>query len=601
MVHLHESSVPVPGTPVTLQAAEDALVRLFEDSNLTAIHAKRVTICASPLHAFRIEPFVCLLSLRYRGSPLGQKHAMNVFELPPSRLCAFLYPSHVFQCSAQGHRTCAPDRWTAEGLCLVLGLAASETAWGISHASKGMFSQAISALWESKKADDALAKFVSDHAAELDAIFVEGHEDELRFAVSMFMDFKNPERALAQIVKLYKFTCDGVLQFSRLAVAGAGSCQETLVDRYAIDACSDMQLYKTLQDLAAIWATGGKADVHLSNVRAGHVPAVLKLIEANAAYCKSPYRVTVYLEPWHLDIFAFLADDSPHIDKVVWMPDALMTCIDGDQEWYLLDPSKAGGLSDLSGGLFEEAYKRHVSTGNAGGKVMARDLWQKIQSAALKGVGFKDRINAASPIPLAGTIKGCGAGSSLSGAHNHACVVTCSVDAQKLWDAEAQAVNHSALHEAGALAVMALDRMLDVTVTATPEARKYVDALRPIAITMTGSGDAEAWETLYHGALQASTDLASLHGSYFCFRGSHASCGRLPTPVSNRWDWKPIRDKLSRHGRRHAFLLAPPVPARPSDGHLEFFEHPLELAGDPAELWQTGLPCMALPVAPDRI
>jgi ribonucleoside-diphosphate reductase subunit M1 len=457
-----------------------------------------------------------------------------------------------------------------------------------------MFSQAIQQSWEANGVDDALAKFVGNHEAVLNDLCLEGFQDELRFAVSVCMDFNKPERSLDAIRELYKLVCDGVLQFSPLSVHRAGTCQETLVDRYAIDAGADVAFYKTLQDLAAIWATGGKADVNLSNVRAGHVPAALKLIDANAAYCRTPHRVTVYLEPWHLDIFAFLADDSPHVDKVVWVPDALMAAVEADGEWYLVDPSKAGGLSDASGGTFEEVYKRHVTTGNAGGKVMARELWSKIRSAPLQGIGFKDRINAASAVPLAGTIKGCGAGSSLSGAHNHACVVTCTVHVDKLWDAEAQAIDHALLHEAAAVAVTALDRMLDVTVAATPEARKYLDALRPLAITMSSSASDEAWETLYHGALQASTELAAVHGCYFCFRGSHASCGHLPEPVSGRWDWKPLRAKLDRHGRRHAFLLAPPVGAETSSRARAFFEHPLVIAGDPVELWKANLPCLAL-------
>jgi len=71
------------------------------------------------------------------------------------------------------------------------------------------------------------------------------------------------------------------------------------------------------------------------------------------------------------------------------------------------------------------------------------------------------------------------------------------------------------------------------------------------------------FETIYHGALEESCELARLHGSYESFAGSPASEGNLQfdlwnTAQSNdRYDWTELKARICKHGLRNSLLLAP--------------------------------------------
>ena len=57
-------------------------------------------------------------------------------------------------------------------------------------------------------------------------------------------------------------------------------------------------------------------------------------------------------------------------------------------------------------------------------------------------------------------------------------------------------------------------------------------------------------------------ELAEKEGHYETYRGSPASMGQLQydmwgvTP-SNRWDWKSLKAKITKHGIRNSLLIAP--------------------------------------------
>lgn len=106
--------------------------------------------------------------------------------------------------------------------------------------------------------------------------------------------------------------------------------------------------------------------------------------------------------------------------------------------------------------------------------------------------------------------------------------------------------------------------------------------------------DAEVMETIYHGALEASVELARAHGPYEKFQGSPFSKGQLqmdlwrawvnrehhrtPAPVrysrSRRWDWDTLRRDVQRYGTRNSMLTALMPTATTSQilGNTEAFE-----------------------------
>jgi ribonucleoside-diphosphate reductase subunit M1 len=89
----------------------------------------------------------------------------------------------------------------------------------------------------------------------------------------------------------------------------------------------------------------------------------------------------------------------------------------------------------------------------------------------------------------------------------------------------------------------------------------------------------QIFETIYHGALEASSELAAVEGTYETYRGSPASQGELQydlwgvTPTE-LWDWTSLKAKIAEHGLRNSLLLAPMPTASTSQilGFNECFE-----------------------------
>ena len=87
------------------------------------------------------------------------------------------------------------------------------------------------------------------------------------------------------------------------------------------------------------------------------------------------------------------------------------------------------------------------------------------------------------------------------------------------------------------------------------------------------------FETIYHGALEASCELAQRDGPYETWMGSPAQLGQLQydmwgvTPT-DLWDWAPLKEKIARHGLRNSLLVAPMPTASTSQilGNNECFE-----------------------------
>ena len=120
---------------------------------------------------------------------------------------------------------------------------------------------------------------------------------------------------------------------------------------------------------------------------------------------------------------------------------------------------------------------------------------------------------------------------------------------------------------------------------------------RPIGIGVQGLADAflalrmpfdsadakqlniQVFETIYHAAVEASTELAARDGAYETFKGSPASKGQLQydlwgvTPT-DLWDWDEVKEKVSQHGLRNSLLVAPMPTASTSQilGFNECFE-----------------------------
>jgi ribonucleotide reductase alpha subunit len=86
---------------------------------------------------------------------------------------------------------------------------------------------------------------------------------------------------------------------------------------------------------------------------------------------------------------------------------------------------------------------------------------------------------------------------------------------------------------------------------------------------------------MYHAALEASSELAEIEGSYESFEGSPASEGVLQpdmwegeTKFSGRYDWDAMRERVKMKGLRNSLLMAPMPTASTAQilGNNECFE-----------------------------
>jgi ribonucleotide reductase alpha subunit len=145
--------------------------------------------------------------------------------------------------------------------------------------------------------------------------------------------------------------------------------------------------------------------------------------------------------------------------------------------------------------------------------------------------------------------------------------------------------NFARLREITAIIVRNLNRVIDINYYPTPETERSNFRHRPIGIGVQGLADVFAslglpWETkaaadlnqeifenIYYAAVQASSALAEVDGTYSTFAGSPASEGVLQPdlwnlPVSDYktnsyLDWTSLRIRVKTHGLRNSLLLAP--------------------------------------------
>ena len=157
--------------------------------------------------------------------------------------------------------------------------------------------------------------------------------------------------------------------------------------------------------------------------------------------------------------------------------------------------------------------------------------------------------------------------------------------------------NFQKLHDVAKVVAFNLNRIIDVNYYPIPEARRSNMRHRPIGVGVQGLADTfmalrmpfdgpdakllnqQIFETIYHAALEASSEMAEEHGAYETYEGSPASQGQLQydlwgvTPTE-LWDWAALKQRISRTGLRNSLLVAPMPTASTSQilGFNECFE-----------------------------
>jgi ribonucleoside-diphosphate reductase alpha chain len=195
-------------------------------------------------------------------------------------------------------------------------------------------------------------------------------------------------------------------------------------------------IYKTYSDIAALSKYAGGIGVDFSSIRAtgsmikgtngkslGLIPFLKVLDSSTAAVNQGGVRkgaVAAYIEPWHKDVFDFIASKyvsveenrrCPNIHTVLWVPDLFMKRLEENEKWTLFSPSDVPDLHETYGKDFEERYIKYENDPEIPKEVIeANKLWEEVIVSLLgKGFGhpwitFKDPSNAANPQDHVGVI-----------------------------------------------------------------------------------------------------------------------------------------------------------------------------------------------------
>ena len=302
----------------------------------------------------------------------------------------------------------------------------------------------------------------------------------------------------------------------------------------------------------------------------------------------------IYLEPWHADIEAFLQMRKNHGDEemkardlfyALWIPDLFMERVKANGQWTLMCPDECPGLADVYGEEFKTLYESYEQAGKGRMQVPARELWFKVLDAQMETgtpyLCYKDAANLKSNQKNIGTIKSSNLCSEIMEYSDETETAVCNLASIGLPSFVVDKIfDYEKLHEVAKVITKNLNRIIDINYYPTEKTRKSNMRHRPIGIGIQGLADVfllmgyaflseEAreinrliFETIYHGALESSCELAQQLGPYETFQGSPASKGILQFDMWNvkpsaRYDWTFMKNEIQHKGLRNSLLLAP--------------------------------------------
>lgn len=387
-------------------------------------------------------------------------------------------------------------------------------------------------------------------------------------------------------------------------------------------------IFDTLKQCAQISQSAGGIGLSIHHVRAtgsyirgtggisnGIIP-MLRVFNDTARYVdqgggKRKGSFSIYLEPWHADIFSFLDLKKNHgkeelrardLFTALWIPDLFMKRVEEDGHWSLFCPNEAPGLHLCWGEEFEALYTCYEKEGRARKVIKAQELWFAILESQIETgnpyMVYKDACNRKSNQQNLGTIQSSNLCTEIVEYTAPDEIAVCNLASLALPRfVQNGQFDHQKLFEVAQVVTRNLNRVIDENDYPVQESKHSNVRHRPIGIGVQGLADTfillrlpfesekarqlniEIFETIYFGALTASKELAKRDGPYETYAGSPASQGILQYDMwnvvpSKRWDWQNLKGEIASYGLRNSLLLAPMPTASTSQilGNNECFE-----------------------------
>jgi ribonucleoside-diphosphate reductase alpha chain len=269
-----------------------------------------------------------------------------------------------------------------------------------------------------------------------------------------------------------------------------------------------------------------------------------------------------------------------------WVSDLFMKRVEADAMWSLFDPKDVNDFCDLWGDAFEKAYISAEEQGLQVKQVRARDLYARMMRAlAQTGNGwmtFKDASNSKSnqtllPKNVVHLSNLCT--EIIEVTSNDECAV-CNLGSVNLSRHTTEdGVDFEALRRTVKLAMLALDRVIDLNFYPIDIAQTSNSKWRPVGLGLMGLQDAffklgmrfdseeaktlstKISEEIYFAALETSCDLAELNGPHPSYQDTRAAKGELQFDLwgiepeeSERW--VELKARIAKHGLRNSLMIA---------------------------------------------
>lgn len=305
--------------------------------------------------------------------------------------------------------------------------------------------------------------------------------------------------------------------------------------------------------------------------------------------------ISIYLEPWHADIFDFLDLKRPSgkeetrardLQYALWIPDLFMHRVKTNGMWSLMCPHTCPGLFECWGDDFVRLYEQFEREGRYVRQIKAQSVWFAIiESQVQTGTPYlmyKDACNRKSNQQNLGTIRGSNLCAEIVEYSSVDEIAVCNLAsiALSMCVRPDRTYDFAKLKELTKTVTRNLNKVIDVNCYPVPEAKRSNMRHRPIGIGVQGLADAfilmrlpyesaeaqllnqQIFETMYYGALEASCELAEKYGPYETYADSPISQGRLQYDMWSKtptdlWDWKMLKANIAKHGVRNSLVLAP--------------------------------------------
>ena len=439
------------------------------------------------------------------------------------------------------------------------------------------------------------------------------------------------KRDIKEAIATYHLMSEGWFTHATPTLFNAGTPKPQMSSCFLLTMKEDSigGIYDTLKSCAQISQSAGGIGLAIHDIRAtgsyikgtngtsnGIVP-MLRVFNDTARYVdqgggKRKGSFAIYIEPWHADVFDFLDLKKNHgkeenrtrdLFLALWIPDLFMKRVKENGEWTLMCPHECPGLSDVHSETFEKLYTKYEKEGKGRKTIKAQDLWFKILESQIETgtpyMLYKDSANAKSNQQNLGTIKSSNLCTEIIEYTAPDEIAVCNLASLALpkYVKEDKSFDHDKLFEVTYQATVNLNRIIDENFYPVEDAKKSNLRHRPIGLGVQGLADTfilmgfpfeslearslnrEIFETMYFAAMTASKDQAIAFGTYETYAGSPVSQGVFQydmwgvTP-SDRWDWKLLKEEVSKHGVRNSLLLAPMPTASTAQilGNNECFE-----------------------------